>query len=248
MSITPFIPPGFLSTLPGAIWSGVGGLPVLPFLPGQAIAVSKGPQWRTQVIRSASGRTRTTAYWPYPLWKFELQYEVVRRRPTQDELADLWEFFNTAQGQYGTWLFVDPSDCQLPTSALLDPATGAPLTDPATGAILTDPGSPYPLGVQFGTGDGTTKTFQLSRLVNSWREPVFATFQPVILDNGAFAGANSVAGGQVTFTTAPAAGHVLSWFGFFYFGCHFAQDDLTFEQIVNLLWSGKSLKFESLRA
>ena len=187
MPITPFVPPSFLSRLPAAIWSGVDGLPVLPYLPGQAIAVSKAPKWSTQVVRTVSGRERRTAYWPLPLWEFELQYEVVRHRPTQAELSALWEFFNVMKGQCLPFLFVDPADCQIPTSALLDGA-GNPLTD-STGAILTD-GSTTPLSVQFGTGDGVTTTFQLSRSINSWQEPVFAAFAPTILDNGVVAGAN----------------------------------------------------------
>src|ERR1700722_13703180 len=101
MSITPYVPPSFLNSLPAAIWSGVGGLPVLPFLPGQSISVSKAPKWSTQVVMSASGRERRTEYWPYPIWNFELQYEVIRHKPTNDELAILWEFFCVAKGQYG---------------------------------------------------------------------------------------------------------------------------------------------------
>ena len=46
--------------------------------------------------------------------------------------------------------------------------------------------------------------------------------------------------------TAPAAGHILTWAGYFYFGCRFTQDDLTFQQIVNTLWSGKGLKMTGL--
>ncbi|HEY2710060.1 MAG TPA: DUF2460 domain-containing protein [Caulobacteraceae bacterium] len=247
MSITPYVPPSFLSTLPTAIWSGADGLPVLPFLPGQAIAVTKAPKWSTEVIRAASGRQRRTAYWPYPLWDFELQYEVIRHRPTADELAAMWEFFNVAKGQFASFLFVDPTDCAVPTSVLQDPATGNPLTDPSTGAFLTDPGSAVGLGFQFGVGDGATRTFQLSRFVRSWFEPVYATFNVGIADNGAPAGAFTVAAGQVTFTTAPAAGHTLQWFGWFYFGCNFTQDDLGFVQIVTQLWEGKSLKFTSNR-
>ena len=58
----------------------------------------------------------------------------------------------------------------------------------------------------------------------------------MILDNGALAGTHSVERGQVTFSIAPASGHALSWFGYFYFGCRFLQDDLSFEQIVQQLW------------
>jgi hypothetical protein len=43
------------------IWAGASaGLAVLPYLPGQDVAVSKAPMWSTQVIRSASGRERRT--------------------------------------------------------------------------------------------------------------------------------------------------------------------------------------------
>jgi hypothetical protein len=254
MSITPYVPPNFLTGLPTAIWSGVDSLAVLPFLPGQAISVTKAPVWSTQVILSANGRRRTTAYYPFPLWQFELQYEVLRLRSMKDgagnlniELQVLWEFFNVAKGQFGSWLFVDPSDCIVPTAVLQDPATLNPLTDPTGGAFLTDPASTAGFGYRFGTGDGSTRTFQLNRFFNSFSEPVFAAFNPTIVDNGAPAGTNVVANGQVTFTVAPVAGHALTWFGAYYFGCAFSQDDLSFEQLVYLLWSGKSLKFESLR-
>ncbi|HLY78216.1 MAG TPA: DUF2460 domain-containing protein, partial [Caulobacteraceae bacterium] len=162
MPITPFVPPSFLTGLPTAIWSGADGLPVLPYLPGQAIAVTKAPKWSTQVVRTASGRERRTAYWPFPLWQFELQYEVVRHRPTQAELFALWEFFNVMKGQYAPFLFVDPTDCQIPTSVLLDSA-GSPLLD-SSGGLMLD-GSGGSLGYGFATGDGATTSFQLTRQI-----------------------------------------------------------------------------------
>ena len=69
-----YVPPSFLTSLPSGIWSGVDGLSVLPYLPGQAVTVTKAPMWSTEVVRTASGRERRTAYWPYPLWQFELGY------------------------------------------------------------------------------------------------------------------------------------------------------------------------------
>jgi hypothetical protein len=245
LPITPFVPPSFLTSLPPAIWSGADGLPVLPYLPGQSIAVVKAPQWSTQVVRTASGRERRTAYWPYPLWQFELQYEVVRHRPTQAELFALWEFFNVMQGQYLPFLFVDPTDLQVPTSVLLDSA-GNPILD-STGALVLD-GSGAPVGQTIGVGDGATTSFALSRSINSFAEPIFSAFSPTILDNGALAASHTVSQGVVTFAAPPAAGHTLQWFGYFYFGCRFLQDDLGFEQIVQQLWAGKSLKFTSVRA
>lgn len=224
MSISPYVPGGAYlgGSLPSGIWSGVDSLSVLPMVPGTSITVTKAPKWSTQVVRSASGRLRTTAYWPYPVWNFELSYDVLAiqsQRVSASELATLWEFFNVMQGQFALFLFVDPSDCQIPSTA----------------------------PVQFAVGDGSTKTFQLSRTINSWVEPVFSVFTPTILNNGVAAGAHTISNGQVTFTTAPVAGHVLTWFGYFYFGCHFAQDDLSFEQFVFLLWAGKGLKMTSDR-
>lgn len=209
------------------IWAGVQSLAVLPRLPGQAITISKAPKWSTEVIMTASGRRRATAYWPYPLWQFELQLNALRKigsvpSLTTDELVTLWEFFNAAQGQFGRWLYVDTSDCAIA------------FTSPAT----------------FGTGDGATKAFQIGRYLNSVYEPVYAAYQPVILDNGAPTASTLAfsANGVVTFGTAPTSGHTLSWFGYFYFGCAFTQDDLTADQVLNLLWAGKKVAFSSLRA
>jgi uncharacterized protein (TIGR02217 family) len=245
MSITPFIPPACLTDLPAGIWSGAGGLPVLPYLPGQEVSVSKAPRWSTQVIRAASGRERRTAYWNDPLWQFELSYGVVRHRPAQAELVAMWEFFNALQGQFAPFLFVDPTDCQVPTSVLID-ASGAPILDTGGAPVLD--GSGAPIGATFGVGDGATTSFQLARKMNSFAEPVYAVFQPLIFVGGAWiASGFTLDGGQITFATPPAVGAALQWTGYFYFGCRFLQDDLTFEQIVTQLWSGKSLKFTSLR-
>ena len=220
MPISPYVPPANLSDLPTAIWSGVAGLPVLPFLPGQAPTVKKTPTWSSKVKRAGSGRERRTALWPYPLWSFELSYEVIRHRPANDELAVMFEFFNALQGQFAPFLFVDPSDCEV--------LSGAPAS--------------------FGTGDGATTTFQLQRQINSYSEPVYAVYAAAVLDNGSAAGAYTLSpNGVITFATAPANGHALSWYGYFYFGCRFLQDELSAVQIVSQLWSGKSLKFTSLR-
>ena len=229
MSITPYIPPSTLSSLPSGIWSGVQGLPVLPYLPGQAFIVSKAPLWSTEVIRTASGRERRTSFWPSPLWQFELAYEVVRHRSVSEELPTMWEFFNVAMGQYAPWLFVDPSDNQI-------------LASVSTGNH----------GWQFGAGDGATTTFQLTRPLNSFVEPVYAVYGQTVQVGGTTKTAGSdytlSPNGKVTFASAPASGAALTWYGYYYFGCRFLQDDLSFAQIVEHLWSGKSLKFTSLRA
>lgn len=227
--MTIYNPPATLSSLPAGIWSGVDSLPVFPYLPGQLPSVSKSPSFSASVLKSASGRRRVTSYWPFPIWLFEVGWEVLRHKPSNDELAILWEFFNTMQGQGGNFLLVDPTDCQILSSA----------------------------PVNFGTGDGATTVFQLSRILNATsisavstplKEPVSNVFSPTILDNGvASTHVANTNNGQVTFNVAPTNGHALTWYGYFYFGCCFTQDNLTLQQIVQLLWEGKSLKMESLR-
>jgi hypothetical protein len=220
MTITPYVPGSSYSSLPSGIWSGVNGYPVLPWLPGKTPKVSKTPTWSTIVKRAASGRRRATALWPYPLWSFELSYSVLYHQPSRDELAILWEFFNVMQGQYAPFLHVDPTD----------------------NAVSAE---------RFGTGDGTTTVFQLSRTINSWVEPVaeaWAPSSPFVSINGTPTAVTYLGGGQVQFATAPSAGAALTWTGYFYFKCAFTQDDLTLDQMVAGLWSGKSLKFESLVA
>jgi uncharacterized protein (TIGR02217 family) len=195
------------------------GLSVFPLLPGQSITVTRSPRWSTKVKRASSGRERRTALWPYPLWQFELAFDVVRHRPGNDELAALWSFINTVQGQSQAWLFLDPTDCQQATPQV------------------------------FGVGDGATTTFQIARAYTPTQaEPVYAPFGVSIFVNGSTTTAYSLGpGGQVTFASAPAAGAQLSWTGFYYFGCRFLEDDIGFEQLANQLWASKSVKFTSLR-
>lgn len=204
------------------IWAGTQSLPVLPYIPGVMPTVVKSPQWSSTVKRALSGRERRQALWNYPLWQFTLEYEVIRHLPTNDELVTMWEFFNTVQGMASAWLFVDPTDCQILSSA------------PAS----------------FGTGDGATTTFQLQRQLNSWSEPVYDVYQPFILDNGALTTSSYTLSpnGQITFGTAPLSGHALTWFGNYYFGCRFLADNLEFSRMMSYLWAGKKLSFVSLRA
>jgi uncharacterized protein (TIGR02217 family) len=120
----------------------------------------------------------------------------------------------------------------------------------------------------FGTGDGSTTTFQLERELGGFLEPVIAPVAsattlyfpggvsvsataPVIEANLVTVASSdysiSSPGGVVTFTSAPASGAALTWSGYFGFLCRFDGDDLDFEQFMSNLWRVDSLKFRSLR-
>lgn len=197
---------------------------VFPFLSGQTFLALKGPKWATTVKQAASGRQVRSSLQSSPIWTFKVAYEYIRDRPpAQADIAALWAFYNQRQGQFGSFYYWDPYD---------NAVTGS----------------------QFGTGDGSTQTFQLSRIVSpstayAFIDPVYGVSgTPIVTVNGAATTAFTLGNfGQITFTAAPAASAVLAWSGMFMFYCHFTQDNLTPEQMVEGLWSLEDgLTFESL--
>lgn len=116
-----------------------------------------------------------------------------------------------------------------------------------------DPSDNVVTGTPFGTGDGTSTTFQLKRTMGvsgfSFSEPVRAlNGAPVIYINGVATTAFTVgAYGQITFTTAPAAAASLSWDGSFLFLCRFDNDEMEVAEMMQGLWSNSGLSFMSVK-
>lgn len=118
--------------------------------------------------------------------------------------------------------------------------------------LFDDPSDDTVTAQSFGTGDGTTKTFQLVRSLGGFSEPVFdLNGAPAIYDNGVLKTAgthysvNST--GLVTFVTAPIAGHSLTWTGAYYWRVRFADDATEFENFMNKLWSAGTVAFSTAR-
>lgn len=115
------------------------------------------------------------------------------------------------------------------------------------------PATPFLLGcvnndngfsaISCGTGNGSNKTFQI---------PLPAQAQVVsttsVTDNGVAAGANSIsATGLITFTTAPAAGHVIRWTGSYAYLVRFLEDTLEFNQLANAMYEVENITFRTVR-
>ena len=105
---------------------------------------------------------------------------------------------------------------------------------------------------QFGTGDGASTAFQLVRALGGFIEPVQSVNGSIaVFDNGTVVtSADYVVGstGIVTFTTAPAAGHVLTWTGAFYWCCRFDADDgLDISEFMGSLRELKKLNFTTVK-
>ena len=219
--------------------------PIFPALPGQGWGVHKKPTFATTIASHVSAREVRSAHYANPVWQFELTFDGLDA---------------TATAQYGG---LGAQSLQSMMGLFLQ-------CQGQYGAFLFYDATDYRVSGQlFGTGDGTTTSFQLARSLGGFNEPVIAPVTsattlffssaasvaataPVITNNGAtVAAANyaiSTPGGVVTFASAPASGAALAWSGYFGFLCRFDGDDLDFEQFMANLWRAQSVKFRSLRA
>jgi uncharacterized protein (TIGR02217 family) len=108
---------------------------------------------------------------------------------------------------------------------------------------------------QFGTGNGSTRTFQLVRTCGTgnlkFTEPVRTILSTPKVSIGASDSPSSNwtidSLGQITFTTAPANTQVLTWSGQFAFLCRFLNDRLDATQMMDLLWSQSGLGFVTVK-
>lgn len=195
------------------------GNAVLPTLPGQAWGYVRKPVFNTKIQPSVSGNELRGKFQQYPTYTFDLPIEVIRDSASLPELKALFGFFLSRNGSFDSFLYTDPDDC----------------------AVIDMP---------FGLGDGVTKDFQLTRAYgangNTFAEPVQnVNAITAIKDAGTVTAAYTInSTGKVSFTTAPAVGHVLTWTGTFYYRCRFLYDEADFTKMSQGLWELKKLSFK----
>lgn len=191
---------------------------VFPNLPGINIAVTRRPEWMTEVKEALNGQETAIAQRAWPRWHYTLQFEVLRSMQGQTERQQLEAFFNKHRGRADDFLFVDIED-----SAVVDQAFG------------TGNGSATLFQLARPIGDW---------LEPVWAP--FTSPAPVIKINGATQTVTTHytigTRGQVQFTTAPANGALLTWTGSYYMRVRFADDALELERFLQGLW--KSAKVE----
>ena len=188
---------------------------VFPTLPGLSWSVVKSPLWKTIIQQSVSGRELRSSQTIYPLWKFDLQYEILRADLAYGELQSLMGFFNLMRGNWDNFLYSDPDDC-----TALDQSFG-------TGNAVT---RQFQLCRTYG---GATELVTNLNAV------------PVIRKNGTLLTVTSdytvSSTGLVTFVSAPAIAATLRWDGTYYYRVRFDADSLDFEQFMRRLWNAKSV-------
>lgn len=111
--------------------------------------------------------------------------------------------------------------------------------------------NPVPRNV-FGTGNGSTKVFRLSRPVAQWREPIQGLYDaPMIWSAGVLRTPGTdytlLDDGFVVFPNAPANGALLEWSGNFLHRCRFEQDELSFKKDYSNFWSQGGLRFVTVK-
>lgn len=195
---------------------------IYPTLPGLDFGVSRQVMAPPVAIKTTPSlreyRGRDSSYTRYT---YELSYAFLRSAAAYAELQTLVGFFNLVGGPFDSFLFSDPDDYT---------ATA----------------------MQFGVGNGATTTFQLTRSYGGFAEAIydFAAGTLHVFDNGVDvgSGASVSSTGLVTFTTAPVAGHVLTWTGQYYRRCRFTDPNITASKFMNLLWEMRKVSFISVQA
>ncbi len=90
--------------------------PSFPTLAGLGWSVHKKPVFSTLVASHVSGREVRDALYQNPIWQFELTFDALSSSPASypgagvNSLQTLMGFFLQMQGQFGTFLYADPTD------------------------------------------------------------------------------------------------------------------------------------------
>lgn len=115
--------------------------------------------------------------------------------------------------------------------------------------LFSDPYDNAVTIMPFGTGDGVTTQFQLTRAYGGAAEPIQnLNGTPHIYINAVETFAFTVgATGIVTFSSPPAIGSSLTWTGNFYFRCRFKNDTMEFNNFMVNLWENKKCEFVSVK-
>jgi hypothetical protein len=202
--------------------------PTFPALPGQGWSVHKKPNWSTIVAPHVSGREVRFANYEYPMWEFEATFDgltdlasppVNYANLCASSLQSLMGLFLQLQGQFGTFLYTDPTDNAATAQAI---ATGDGSTETFT-FVRTLGGFVEPVG---------------------WVRSVSNVYLNGV--NQA-SGWLLTSPNSLVFASAPGSGVAISASFAYAFECRFDGDDLDFEQFMQNLWKLESLKFKSVR-
>ena len=79
---------------------------IFPTLAGLTWDIEKSPDWSTEVKDAASGAQYALGKRLYPVWYFDLPFEVLRSAGAWTEYQQLVAFFNSRRGRHDDWLYL----------------------------------------------------------------------------------------------------------------------------------------------
>lgn len=199
--------------------------PSFPTLAGLGWSSHKKPTFSTIVASHVSGREVRDTLYQNPIWQFELTFDGLVSDSASfpslgaQSLQSLMGLFLQCRGQFGTFLYTDPTDDGVvgQTFATGDGATTAFTFARALGGFLE------PVG---------WVTSVANVLLNGVNQP---------------SGWSLSAPNSLVFTAAPSAGDLIGASFSYAFECRFDADDQDFEQFMANLWTAQSVKFRSVR-
>jgi hypothetical protein len=184
--------------------------------------ITKYPVFNTIEQKTAAFRGSTyVSLTQYPIWRFDFDVPFLRGRL---------------------------SDPNSPVSLIMGMILA--MRGRADTFLFDDPWDRTAVKAGFGTGDGTTTAFQISRPIGPGID-IIQTFNgsPQIYANNVLqtSGYSIDSFGVITFTAAPAASATLTWSGNFLYRCRFTDDaNSNFRQIAPEIWDCSQLVWESV--
>jgi hypothetical protein len=203
----------------------VSAPPSFPVLPGQGWSIHKQPTFATVVAGHVSGREVRDALYQNPIWRFELTFDGLASDSASypglgaESLQALMGLFLQCQGQFGTFLYTDPTD------------------NCVSGQIFAT-----------GDGSTTNFTFSraLGGFLEpvGW---VTSVSQVTVGGVARSSGWSLSTPNGLVFAAAPTSGALIGASFAYAFQCRFDDDAADFEQFMQNLWALQSLKFRSVR-
>ncbi len=199
--------------------------PSFPVLSGQSWSVHKRPTFSTRIASHASGREVRSPLYAGTLYEFELTFDGLSSGAayvglTDHSLQSLMGFYLQCQGQYGTFLYTDPTD-----NAVTDQVVG--IGDGTTQAF----------SFQRTLGGFAEPVSWVVSVTHIYLNSVAQT-----------SGWSLVQPNTLTFTTAPGVGVAITADFSYAFVCRFIDDQEDFENFMNGLWKVDALKFRSVKS
>ena len=210
---------------------------VFPQLVGQGWNVVKRPIWGNSVATAASGLEVITGYYQWPIWEFELTWDILNDEQTPasttaSDFRNLIGFYNQMNGNLFKFAYQDPDDNMV-------------------------------VGGSLGFGDGSTQTFVLTRyfggadfglsepigLLNQSDSVAFNVYVAgtLISPSGYSVNTSQPLNQQLTFASAPAVGAAITVDMSWYFWCRFLDGQYDFEKFADKRWMQRKITLHSQR-